>query len=76
MNNGTAATHCLFLALKYQYPSINKLYVPNNIFVAPWNCAALEFQQTGIEVMKINPETMNIDTTEEYIKGLKKILQY
>ena len=24
MNNGTAATHCLFLALKYKYPTINK----------------------------------------------------
>ena len=34
MNNGTAATHCLFLALKYKYPKIKKIYIPNNVFIA------------------------------------------
>lgn len=29
MNNGTAATHCLLLALKYKYPNIKKIYIPN-----------------------------------------------
>ncbi len=28
MTNGTCATHCLFLALKFKYPNINKIYVP------------------------------------------------
>lgn len=32
MNNGTAATHCLLLAIKHKYPEIKKIYVPNNVF--------------------------------------------
>ena len=43
MNNGTCATHCLFLALKYKYPTINKIYVPNNCYIAAWNMALLEY---------------------------------
>ena len=70
MNNGTAATHCLFLALKFKYPNINKIYVPNNTFVAGWNCVLMEYDKKQLEVMKINPETFNIDTSEEYIKSL------
>ena len=36
-NNGTTATHLLALALKYKYPHINKIIVPNNVYVAAWN---------------------------------------
>lgn len=72
MNNGTSATHCLFLALKFKYPNINKIYVPNNVFVAPWNCALMEYEKTNLEVMKTNSETLNIETNEEYIKTLEK----
>ena len=72
MNNGTAATHCLLLALKYKHPNIKKIYVPNNVFIAPWNCVLMEHPKTNIEVMKINPNTLNIDTSEEYIKSLEK----
>ena len=38
MANGTCSTHCLFLALKLKYPNISKIYVPNNCYVAAWNC--------------------------------------
>jgi perosamine synthetase len=72
MNNGTAATHCLLLALKYKHPNIKKIYIPNNVFVAPWNCVLMEYQKENIEVMKINPLTLNADTSEEYIKSLEK----
>lgn len=72
MNNGTSATHCLFLALKFKYPHIQKIYVPNNTFVAGWNCALMEYNKNQLEVMKINPKTLNIDTSEEYIKSLDK----
>lgn len=72
MNNGTAATHCLLLALKYKHPNIKKIYVPNNVFIAPWNCVLIEYSKNNIEVMKINPNTLNIDTSEEYIKSLDK----
>uniref|UniRef100_A0A6C0KF67 DegT/DnrJ/EryC1/StrS aminotransferase family protein n=1 Tax=viral metagenome TaxID=1070528 RepID=A0A6C0KF67_9ZZZZ len=72
MNNGTSATHCLLLALKYKYPDINKIYIPNNVFIAPWNCVYREFEKDKIEVMKINSDTMNIDTSEEYLNSLEK----
>lgn len=71
MNNGTSSTHCLFKALKYKYPNIKKIYVPNNVFVAPWNCALMEYDKEFIEVMKIDNNTLNIDTSEEYIKSLE-----
>lgn len=72
MNNGTSATHSLFIALRYKYPNINKIYVPNNVFVAPWNCTLMDFKKEQLEVMKINSETLNIETNEEYIKSLDK----
>ncbi len=72
MNNGTAATHCLFISLKYMYPSIKKIYIPNNVFIAPWNCVLMEYSKEDLEVMKIDPTTFNIDTSEEYIKSLDK----
>jgi perosamine synthetase len=36
-NNGTTATHLLSIALKYKYPHIKKIIVPNNVYVAAWN---------------------------------------
>ena len=36
-NNGTTATHLLAISLKYKYPNINKIIVPNNVYVAAWN---------------------------------------
>ena len=52
MNNGTSATHCLFKALKYKYPHIKKLYLPNNVFIAPYNCALMEYDKDIITIMK------------------------
>jgi len=71
MNNGTSATQCLLYALKFKYPNIHKLYVPNNVFIAPINCAINIYDPSQIEVMKINERTLNIDTSEEYIKSLE-----
>jgi perosamine synthetase len=71
MNNGTSATHCLFKALKFKYPNITKIYVPNNVFVAPWNCCLLEYPEIIMEVMKTDCDTLNIDVSEEYIKTLE-----
>lgn len=70
MNNGTSATHCLFKALKFKYPSLRKIYVPNHVFVAPWNCCLMEFSETMVEVMKTNPDTLNMVTDEDYILSL------
>lgn len=72
MNNGTSATHCLFKALKFMHPDIKKIYIPNNVFIAPWNCALQEYPEHMFEVMKLDEATMNIDVSEEYIMSLEK----
>ena len=70
MANGTCATHALFLALKYKYPNINKIYVSNNCYVAAWNALIMEYNETIIDVMKMDIDTWNINTEENYIKSL------
>lgn len=70
MNNGTSATQCLYISLKYKYPNIKKIYIPNNVFIAAWNCGLHIYDKNIFEVMKINQETLNIDTSEEYILSL------
>jgi len=70
MSNGTCATHCLFLALKFKYPNVNKIYIPNNCYVAAWNAVLMEYNINQIELMKMNINTWNITTDEEYIKTL------
>jgi len=72
LSNGTCATHCLFLAIKYKYPEINKIYVPNNAYVAAWNSALMVYNIEQLEVMKMNLETWNIETDEKYINSLDK----
>ncbi len=71
-NNGTSSTHCLFIALKYVYPDVTKIYVPNNVFVAPWNCGIMEFGTSTFEVLKTDMDSMNMCTDEEYVKSLDK----
>ena len=70
MANGTCATHCLFLSIKFKYPNINKIYVPNNCYVAAWNAALMEYNINEMELMEMSNETWNIKTDEEYIKTL------
>ena len=72
MNNGTSATSCIYIALKYKYPNLKKIYVPNNVFIAVWNCGLLEYPPNIFELLKINENTLIMDTSEEYIKTLEK----
>jgi perosamine synthetase len=72
MNNGTSATHSLFKALKFKYPDLNKIYVPNHVFVAPVNCALMEYSPEQIEILKMDPLTLNMDVSEEYLRSLEK----
>ena len=72
MSNGTVATHCLFLSLKYKYPNITKIYVPNNVYVAVYNCALMEYDLSNLEVLKINKDTWNMEDDEEYLLSLEK----
>ena len=59
-NNGTTATHLLSLALKYKYPHINKIIVPNNVYVAAWNSFLFD---KNYELIPIDAdlETWNFD---------------
>lgn len=72
MSNGTCATHCLFLALKYKYSNIDTIYVPNNCYVAAWNALLMEYKIKQLKVMTMNMETWNINTDEKYIQSLEK----
>lgn len=72
LSNGTCATHCLFLAIKYKYPKIKKIYVPNNAYIAAWNSALMVYNIEQLEVMKMNLDTWNIETDESYIQTLDK----
>jgi perosamine synthetase len=72
MSNGTCATHCLFLSIKYKYPDINKIYVPNNSYIAAYNTALMVYNINQVEVMKMDINTWNIDTTNDYILSLDK----
>jgi perosamine synthetase len=71
-NNGTSATHLLYLSLKFKYPNLTKIYVPNYVFVAVWNCALYEYSKDMIEVMEIDPHTLNIREDEFYILSLEQ----
>jgi len=72
MANGTCATHCLFLSIKFKYPNISKIYVSNNSYVAAWNSALMVYNIEQLEVMKMNLDTWNINTDENYIQSLDK----
>jgi perosamine synthetase len=72
MSNGTCSTHCLFLSLKFKYPNIKKIYIPNNCYVAAWNTLFYEYSKENIIVMKMDLETWNINTDENYIMSLDK----
>lgn len=70
MANGTCSTHCLFIALKFKYPHISKIYVPNNCYVAAWNSLLTEYSENIISVLKMDICTWNICVDEDYIKNL------
>ena len=59
-NNGTTATHLLALALKFKYPNIKKIIVPNNVYVAAWNSFLFD---KNYELIPIDAdlETWNFD---------------
>lgn len=59
-NNGTTATHLMSIALKYKYPNITKIIVPNNVYVAAWNSFLYD---KNYELIPIDSDldTWNID---------------
>lgn len=72
LNNGTCATHALFLALRHFHPEIRKIYVPNNVYVAAWNAALMTYSIDVLQVLKMSERTWNMCTDERYIQSLEK----
>ena len=65
-NNGTTATHLLSIALKYKYPNIKKIIVPNNVYVAAWNSFIFDknFELIPIDA-DLNTWNFNTDKIQE-----------
>jgi perosamine synthetase len=70
-NNGTSSTHLLYLSLKFKYPELKTIYVPNYVFVAVWNCALYEYPADMIRVMNVDPVTLNMPQDEAYLQSLE-----
>lgn len=59
VNNGTSATHLLYKALTFKHPDLTRIYVPEAVFVAVWNCALYEYPPEMLRVLPIDPVTLN-----------------
>lgn len=59
VNNGTSATHLLYKALKFKHPDLRKIYVPDYVFAAVWNCALYEYPPEMLSVLPTDPVTLN-----------------
>lgn len=70
MNNGTTATHALFLALKHFHPEVQTIYVPNSVYVAVWNCALMEYPKSSLRVLPL-AEDLCIPLDEVTLKSLE-----
>lgn len=70
-NNGTTATHLMAIGLKFKHPNIKNIIVPNNVYVAAWNCFLMnpEFNLIPIDS---DLETWNIN----YVELDKKLKEY
>lgn len=67
-NNGTTATHLLAIALKYKYPQIKKIIVPNNVYVAAWNSFLFD------RYYELIPVDCDLDTWNFDLKKLQNIV--
>ena len=68
--NGTAATHCIFRALRFKHPECHKIYVPNHSYIAVWNTALQEYRADEIEALDADIITFNTDFSQ--IDALEK----
>lgn len=71
MNNGTSATHGLFLALRFKYPHLKKIYLPNHVYVAVWNTALYEYDASQLEILPVDPKTLNMVMEPDFLQTLE-----
>ena len=62
-NSGTSATHLLSIGLKYKYPDIDTLVVPNGVYVAAWNSFMMS-EEYRFRVAEMDPGTWNSNYTD------------
>ena len=70
-NNGTSSTHLLYMSLKFKHPELKRIYLPNYVFVAVWNCALYEYPVEMLSIMETDSTTLNMREDEEYIMSLE-----
>ncbi len=66
---GTSALHCLIKALKFKYPNCNKIYLPNNTYIACINMLLHEFSIDCIECLDVDINTLNIENVDSLEKN-------
>ena len=60
MSNGTAATECLLIALKYKHPEIKNIIIPDRTFISPWSAAFRIYGEESIYAIEVDPLTLNL----------------
>ena len=60
VNNGTSATHLVSKAVSFKDPNINKIILPNNVYVAAWN-SFLYDKEHELILKEPSLSTWNID---------------
>ncbi|SRR6266403_232000 len=74
-NNGTTATHLLALGLKFKHPKINRIIVPNNVYVAAWNSFIFGPKYKLIPIdADLDTWNYNLDEIEKHIDEYTAIL--
>jgi perosamine synthetase len=61
ISNGTTATHCVSKSINLKYPLIDKLIVPNNVYVAAWNSFLLDKTFKSLLAVDCDLDTWNYD---------------
>jgi len=62
-NNGTSAMHLVARTLKYKYPDIKGILVPNNVYVAAWNAFLFDKEFT-LYPIDADVYTWNVDISK------------
>ena len=75
VNNGTSAVHLMAKALNYRYPHINRILVPNSVYVAAWNGFLYDGKYELVPI-ECDIDTWNMDITKigEHLDGNTALL--
>jgi perosamine synthetase len=71
MANGTLATEALFISLKFKHPNITDIYISDQLFISPYNCALRHFSSENIHILPISNSTLNLDYSDEVLNTIK-----